>query len=417
MVAPSAVLFLGASALLKQPAFLAAMDARGLVGLGLDLPSKRACFAGELRERLGDVQLCELGEPEQVSACVERWSSRYALEAVLPLREGAVLSAAALSDARGLPGPGLLAARCSIDKAQLRARTGPWSPRWCRARRGQAPSFPPPWILKPCGRAGSSGVVRVDSAQQLERTLAERGDEPHIVEALLGGPEFSIEGLVRAGEVLGAGVTAKHTTEHEGRGRFVELGHLVPAQIDADLRAQLLTLHARVVEAIELDTAITHMELRVDPRLGPRLIEIAVRVPGDAILELHRLARGAGLEPLLVDLLRGRTPAWPPAQRVATERFLAQAQGRFEGVEGRELDIPIIARASDRVRALPTTSSRGEPARVREIRYYKALGETLGAIESSGDRAASVLMDAGSLGELGELEARTLAQLRVRSCV
>ncbi|MFC8223971.1 ATP-grasp domain-containing protein [Streptomyces sp. NPDC057362] len=262
------------------------------------------------------------------------------VRAVLPGVEYAVVTAAALADAWGLPGAGIRAARILRDKLELRRAVSAHSlaqPAFTEATR---PADVRDWrerhggecVLKPANRQASLGVVLLgpddDTEAAWHHTVT--ADEPrlhvtypdaarHLVEERLHGPEVSVEALVHQGTIGFINITAKDVLP----GRHpVELGHTIPASSDAD--DALRTAMTDLVAALGFSTGILHAEwVLTDGR--PHLIECAGRLPGDRIHSLIDLAYGG--DGIICDLLRlmageGPVPA-RPASRGAAITFLA----------------------------------------------------------------------------------------------
>jgi biotin carboxylase len=310
--------------------------------------------------------------------------------AVVPGLEYAVPAAAALAEKLGLPGATEQAALALRDKIRLREVTsagGVRNPRWREvfgpddilAFAGDGPV-----VLKPANRQASVGVQlldRVDAAvagQAWARTSAASEHEQipdrelhwrYVVEERLHGPEYSVEALVRGGEVVFENVSAKTIVP----GPYpVELGHLVPAPLDADITAQFAAAIRALVAATGFGTGILHAEwiLTAD---GPAIVECAGRCPGDHLIDLIDLAYDTKVRLTLIDLLAGR-PATLPAgpSRAAAIRFLTAEPGTVTGVTGAE-------RACD----LPG---------VRDVAVDVEPGSVVGSWASSWDRLGHVLV-------------------------
>jgi S-sulfo-L-cysteine synthase (3-phospho-L-serine-dependent) len=254
---------------------------------------------------------------------------------VVTLHEFTVGTAAGLAAAAGWPGPGASAAAVSRDKRRFRAllaAAGVAVPDWADAAspadlsaffaggRRRA-------VLKPADLASSASVRRVagpvQAARHLERVRELSFSGAAIVEEYLDGPEYSVEGVVRAGELALAIVTAKTL----GSPRcFLERQHVVPAALgDRDHRA-LVAATAASARAMGVRDAVIHAELRlVAGRAMP--IEVACRPGGDLIPDLVALAAGVNLYEVQAAQALGVPHLPPPAfTRVAGVRFLI-AQG------------------------------------------------------------------------------------------
>ncbi|BCB83221.1 hypothetical protein Psuf_005340 [Phytohabitans suffuscus] len=239
-------------------------------------------------------------------------------------------------------------------------------------------------VLKPANRQASVGVQlldRVDSAvaeTAWARTTAaseyeQIPDRPlnwrYVVEERLVGPEYSVEALVRDGEVVFENVSAKTVVD----GPYpIELGHLVPAPLDAGITAHFAAALRALVRATGFGTGILHAEW-ILTGAGPTLVECAGRCPGDHLVDLIDLAYDGKVRLSLIDLLAGRPAALPArAVQAAAIRFLTAEPGTVTGVSG-----------VDTARQLPG---------VRDVAVDVEPGSTVGAWTSSWDRPGHVLV-------------------------
>ncbi|MFF4803298.1 ATP-grasp domain-containing protein [Streptomyces sp. NPDC001351] len=272
--------------------------------------------------------------------------------AVVPGLEYAVPATAALAEKLGLPGATETAAHALRDKVRLREVSGAGgvrNPRW-REVHGPADILEfagdGPVVVKPANRQASVGVQLLDTvdaataAQAWERTssAAEYEQVPDrqlawrfLAEERLQGPEYSVEALVRRGEIIFENTTAKTVIP----GPYpVELGHLLPAPLDRDTQTAFETAMRALVAAIGFQTGILHAEW-ILTESGPTLVECAGRCPGDYLIDLIDLAYGTRIRLTLIDLLADRPVTLPrSAQQTSAIRFLAAEPGTVTEVAG-----------------------------------------------------------------------------------
>ena len=264
-------------------------------------------------------------------------------DGIVALGEPHVLPAAVLAVELGLPGPGLRAALISRNKFLQREawrRAGLCQPDYCLAS-GDASAatwaagrFPV--VTKPLDQSGSQGVRIVSNNSELRAWVdVESGDRPFLCEELVSGPEYSCEILLHGGEPIFTNVTAKLTTPPP---YFVEIGHRVPARCRAETADALARLATAATAAIGMQDGIAHVEMRVMDE-SPQLMEVAVRTPGDFIMDIIGLATGVNLFQSLIAISLGQgqriAPAWrgsacvwfpdPPAGSVAPVNALLAA--------------------------------------------------------------------------------------------
>jgi biotin carboxylase len=278
------------------------MAAREL-GLAVTLVESSA-RVGDYRDVVEDVALTH-GSSDQhwVQAALRAVESRSPSAAVA-FAEPHVLGAAWVQDRLGLPGPSLGAAVASRDKALQRLllqNTDVPQPEFALADNvAEAAAFAStryPVVVKALRSAGSMGVTLVeDEAHLRQLTWAERV----LVEEYVDGPEYSVEALVGDGQVLFSNCTKKITS---GPPEFVELGHILPVAMPAGMDVAL----AGIISGLGIVTGIVHAEFRVlDGR--PYVIETAVRMPGDHIMELLQLAYGQDMFAQVIRLATGCQP-------------------------------------------------------------------------------------------------------------
>lgn len=331
---------------------------------------------------------------------------------VVPLVEYATPFAARLAERYGVPGAGAAAARILRDKAALRTATraagiaNPVSQAVSDASelRKFMECHPGPVILKHADRQASLGAKVLRDPGEAEAAwwecaAADEGamtpDRPVpvrlLAEQFVQGDEYSVEMLVRDGRPLFANVTAKQLFPGP---HPVELGHLIPAPIDAGLEALLRQRTEDTLRAAGFGTGVVHCEWIVSDGV-PYLVECAGRFPGDGITALIEDAYQFDLAGAYYALMRGdQLPPLPrhPARGTAV-RFLLAEPGRVTAIDGLE-----AARAADGV----THAS---------VIYHP--GETIGPLRSSWDRAGSVMARAGTAAEAMERATRASELIHV----
>ncbi|MFF2774391.1 acetyl-CoA carboxylase biotin carboxylase subunit family protein [Streptomyces sp. NPDC058052] len=328
-----------------------------------------------------------------VLASVQDWIADYDIRGVICSGEVFVDPCGVLSEALALPGPGSWAARVCRDKVMQRVILRDHGPTW-RAfaphQRESAAADAYPAVVKPAGRMFSSGVVRVENDEELRAALtAYEPDETILVEELVTGPEFSVEALVHHGELIWSGVTAKLTNEDDSR-FFTEIGHTSPADLPLAHTDALVAANAAILKALRFDSGITHAEFRL--RDGqPVLMEIAARLPGDAITMMWHLATGRPIEPAIVDLALGVRPDYPTPTRRAVQRFVEHTPGRLTDVryEGE----PVSWIVDDAFWPSVEATTPDAPARCASVMVALPRNARLGTLADSSGRSAYVVAD------------------------
>jgi biotin carboxylase len=317
---------------------------------------------------------------------------------VVPFSEPHVRPAALLAEELGLPGPGLRAACTSRNKylqRELFARHGLAQPAYhlardvTDARRWAADRYPV--VLKPLSEAGSIGVRVVTGARELVAWCAERQPGPaFLVEQYLAGQEYSVEAIIDRRAVVFSSITQKTTTPPPF---CVEIQHRVPARCSDAAREQVSELLRRVAGALGIGSGIVHLEFRLEPA-GPTIIEIAVRTPGDMIMEVIRYATGVDLFDAAIAVACGEQPdVRATSQRAACVWYPVVAPGAVTRIEG--------------------VAEVGRLAGVRRVFCDVSVGDVVRPFRSSAERVGAVLIEASDPAALDAQLSRVQKELRI----
>lgn len=280
---------------------------------------------------------CDTGSVPAVLACCQSLGGQHQLAGVTSSSEYFIAMAAGVARALGLPGEDpsrLAAARSKAVQRQRFAACGVSSPGFHLVSSAEeavlaAAKLGMPVVVKPISRSGSIGVRRCATSDEVARHAAEllstRVDERGrplpptvLVESYLPGPEFSVE--ILAGQVRA--VVGKHVDESLG---FLEVGHDVPAAIDARTGALLTGSALAALTALGLTWGAAHVELRMANGRS-QVVEVNPRLAGGLIPQAVQAATGQDLITELLLRTAGRAVARSPARlSCASIRFLVPA--------------------------------------------------------------------------------------------
>ncbi|MEU6813692.1 ATP-grasp domain-containing protein [Streptomyces sp. NPDC046860] len=261
---------------------------------------------------------------------------------VVTVRERFLTTAARIRDALGLPGNPPRTVLLLKDKARMREALAdaPGAPAVQAALMrapGDLAAFAEraglPVVLKPRDGSGSQGIHVLRDTADVERAarLVEAAPDTLLAEEFLAGPEYSVESFSRAGEHHVLAVTEKFTGDNA-----VEIGHLVPARVDAARHRALEAATSAFLDAVGLTDGPAHTEIIVTPR-GPRVVESHDRPGGDGIIDLVREVTGADVRDLLAAHVAGAVPPAPAATAgAAAVWFLTAPPGPVTEITGEE---------------------------------------------------------------------------------
>lgn len=230
-----------------------------------------------------------------------------------------------------------------------------------------------PCIIKPTDNAGSHGVAKVYSFQELlnnyeyAHSCSRHGKV--IVEEFLDGPEVSVEVMVVNGVVNILQITDKITTEAP---HFVEMGHTQPSRLPVAMQEAIRNVTVAACKAIGIDKGPAHVEMKVTKR-GPVMIELGARMGGDNITtHLVPLSTGIDMVASTIKVALGDDPDIGPTLHC--------------GSAIRYFEVPFGI-----IKAIENVEEAKKISGVKQITFTKEVGEESTPIQCSNDRIGFVI--------------------------
>lgn len=260
------------------------------------------------------------------------WHLEEQFDGVVCFSEMAVVTAAYVAEALGLPGVGIQAAvtsrnkllmheahqRAGVPQARFRFVTTP------AEALAAAEEFGYPAILKPTLGAASGYVFRVDSPSELEQRFAQaaagidgmifrtlEADDmdlgPHglLIESFLHGSEHLIEATIWDGEVFLGSIVDRVTMEGK---TFDDDVHHAPTTLSAEDLAAVYDVVATAARAQGLRRSVMHAEVRFHEG-SPHILEIAARPGGGGLDYMSRICGSHCPIRATVDIALGTRPS------------------------------------------------------------------------------------------------------------
>ena len=233
-----------------------------------------------------------------------------------------------------------------------------------------------PCIIKPTDNAGSHGVAKINSFEELlEQYEYSRSNSRHgnvIIEEFLNGPEVSVEIMVVDNVVNVLQITDKLTT---GAPYFVEMGHSQPTQFSPQVKEQIIQVAQKACEAVGINVGPAHVEMKITNR-GPVMVELGARMGGDNITtHLVPLSTGVDMVEATIEAALGIKPD------VTIKKSYGSAIRYFDVPCG----IIKSIRGINEAQLLPG---------VVQITFTKEVGENANNIQCSNDRIGFVIAQA-----------------------
>jgi biotin carboxylase len=322
----------------------------------------------------------------------------------------AVLPAAEIAHALGLPGIGAGVARAMTDKTVMRARlesAGIPQPRHAvltrdSDARAAAETIPLPAVLKPADSGGQRGLFMIEEPADVERrldeTLSFSPSGQAMLEEYVDGIELNGIMAVRDGEPLL--LTLSDRLRPPGIGFGVGWIHMYPSSLDPRVLERARDIAYDAVRVLGLRDGIAFPQL-IAAGEDVRLIEIAARIAAGQMADLVRFGTGIELFDVAIAQALGLVVpdelVTPKMQRPIAIRFLTARPG--------VLPVGTVSSIAglDDVRTSPGVLGAGlyfdagatiTPVQVDADRrgYIVATGETAGEALALADDAAQKLV-------------------------
>jgi biotin carboxylase len=305
-------------------------------------------------------------DPEASARTILDFAREQPVQAIVPLGDHAVRTAALACRALDLPHNPPEAAEAARNKYKARQKlktAGVAVPPFARFSlqddpRRCAQQVAYPCVLKPLSLAASQGVIRADTPGQFllafERIRAlmqrpevqvhkEESTDWLLAEGFIPGREVAVEGLLDRGRLR---VLALFDKPDPLDGPFFEETiYVTPSREDAARQAAIVTEVERAARALALFHGPIHAEVRLSPD-GPRIVEVAARAIGGLCSRVLRFRTGLSLPELILahacDL--PVEPATPDDQAAGVMMIPIPTAGIYEGVDGLDaaLQVPGI---------------------------------------------------------------------------
>ena len=243
--------------------------------------------------------------PEQVTNTVTYVARGKRFDRIVALDEFDMETVAALREHMRVPGMGRTLTSHYRDKLVMREeaqRAGFLVPDFARVLVHEElgkwmERVPAPWVLKPRSEASAIGIKKMQSAEDVWRTLEQLGDRQsyYVLERFVPGEIFHVDSIVSEGAVVFASVSGygkpPMQVMHEGgvfTTRILERG--------SQTTRSLVEMNARLMPALGMARGVTHGEYirgRDDGQFY--FLEAAARVGGAFIADVVETATGVNL--------------------------------------------------------------------------------------------------------------------------
>ena len=172
------------------------------------------------------------------------------------------------------------------------------------------------WIVKPNFSSGSKGVFIVSSNNELEDRLPETfhfcSDETAIIEKVIVGEHFTIEGILRNGGVEVSFILKRKTAREP---YVTTIGHYLPAKLEQVFTKLLYEQIQFIFNKLDVRNTVFDCDFILSKNKLV-ILEISPRLGGNAITNLIEEACGFNLAKYAVQLSVGLNPVIPNISKV-----------------------------------------------------------------------------------------------------
>lgn len=273
---------------------------------------------------------------------------------IIPFDDVEVDAAARLREHLRIPGMGETRARVFRDKLAMRIRAeeeGIPVPAFVGVLNHDdigafAGRIPAPWMLKPRTEASSTGIRRLENADQLWAAVHELGDRAShfVLERYLPGDVFHVDSIVSEGKVVFAEVHRNGAPPFDISHAGGVFSTATVERDSADSKA-LLELNEKILTRFGLLRGVSHIEYikgRDDGRYY--FLEAGARVGGAHVADVVEAATGINLwaEWADIEIDKGTVPYRLPEHR-SDYAGLVQCLARVESPDLSKYDDPEVA--------------------------------------------------------------------------
>jgi len=277
----------------------------------------------------------DIKDKERCLQAAKEHRASFRLDGVVTVGTDFSTTVAWIAGQLGLPGTPYEAALLAKDKGLMRqrfAQAGVSSPRFQVVDSIEAATtIPLPAVVKPVDSMGARGVQLVSTAATLAAAVGEALgfslSGRAIVEEYIDGPEFSLDAIVRGGQVIRCGFADRRIVFPPA---FVEIGHTFPSAASPEVQEAVWKEFENGVRALGLTWGAAKGDVKCGAR-GPVIGEIASRLSGGYMSGwTYPLSSGRSAVRWAVETALGWELSPQPA-----ETFLPVAERAWIGMPGR----------------------------------------------------------------------------------
>ena len=154
-----------------------------------------------------------------------------------------------------------------------------------------------PGMMKPTDSQGQRGCFRVDCEEDIRKEFQTSKDFSHegkvIIESFLEGPEVSLNGYMKDGEMIFALVSDRISFDEYPGGIIKE--HVLPSELGADIVKATEEMAAQAAARLGIKNGPCYFQIKLDSNNVPKILEVTPRLDGCHMWNLIKRYCGADL--------------------------------------------------------------------------------------------------------------------------
>ena len=227
-----------------------------------------------------------------------------------------------------------------------------------------------PVVLKPAAGAGAKGTYRITREAELEGALAAARPAPErssVIEEFVVGQELSFDTVSIRGRPVWHSLSHYLPAPlHVVDNPWIQWCVMIPREIDDPRYDDIRKVAFRALEALGMQTGLSHMEWFRRPEGGVLVSEVGARPPGAQITSLISYAHDVDFYAAWAKLVA--LDRFDPPKRVfaaGCAYLRGQGQGRIRGVRGlrrvlADLGPIVVEKRLPKIGAVPSSSYEGD---------------------------------------------------------
>ena len=154
-----------------------------------------------------------------------------------------------------------------------------------------------PGMMKPTDSQGQRGCFRVDCEEDIRKEFHTSLDFSHegkvIIESFLEGPEVSLNGYMKDGEMI-FGLVSDRVSFDEYPGGIIK-EHVLPSKLSEDTRKATAEMAAEAARRIGILDGPCYFQIKLDLKGNPRILEVTPRLDGCHMWNILERSTGVNL--------------------------------------------------------------------------------------------------------------------------